>query len=833
MKSFNLIEVVASTVLILGLFACGGGHGNSATVDSSRMINAQQSGGSDANTSSSQLDSATLPRTDNPMSLAGASLEAQGWITSNSSYSETYLNRPFIGNGYMALNIPSAGNGYWEGSGSRTFSLISGLYANNNPGMSISSVPNWSPLTIDDANTEGFNPTSAAQSAMLSYKQWSDMKSGVAITSVVWRTKKGNTVQLDWTTFAHRKHAHLGVVRLDITPISWSGKMGIDSFLDLRGITNGTEIREERRQDPNTNSAEASMITNGTNTKATVAFKMAVPDGMPIPTAINRSNRDGGIEISGLRWEIDPVNYKKYSFIKYVGIATQIDQDMPNRSTSPSSINETARWVAAKAANGAYDGGVTLETIYQKLLQVHQDGWSKLWESDVLLDQDHANLQAITRTAQYLLYSNVRRSSRHGIPATGLSGDAWGGPIFWDQDVWMFPFLLAMHPQLAKTLVDFRYDRLQQAQQNVWQYPSETGATQGAFYPWTTVTGLLSLDHGDSEEIHLQADIALAQFQYYQATGDKAWLKHRGWPVLQGIANYYSSRALNNPNADGTYSIKNVVPPDEYLRNINDSAFTNGSALRAIDFAISAAKILDYPIPWAWTVIGKKIAPPRIAPAPGLPGQYTDIYLQYAGYDPAHSRSIKQADVELLTYPFEYPMSNQLAINNLKFYSSLSDSSNGPGMTASVHAVIAAQYGLDSFKDFFEKSYQPYVKSPYKYFNETPQNAVYIFQTGESGFLQTMTNGFAGLRFREKNLYLSPFLSRSLVEGKPMTRVYLKGIHWQDRVFDVDISPDVTIVTLTTGKSAPVETPDGMFTVTDAKPLFLKTRSDSWVGSYN
>jgi Glycosyl hydrolase family 65 central catalytic domain len=66
---------------------------------------------------------------------------------------------------------------------------------------------------------------------------------------------------------------------------------------------------------------------------------------------------------------------------------------------------------------------------------------------------------------------------------------------------------------------------------------------QGAFYPWTAgddgYTGAdcygTTTDSNDkiisdpnfscSQELHLHADIAMAQWEYYEATGDTTWLR--------------------------------------------------------------------------------------------------------------------------------------------------------------------------------------------------------------------------------------------------------------------------------------------------------------------
>ena len=45
-----------------------------------------------------------------------------------------------------------------------------------------------------------------------------------------------------------------------------------------------------------------------------------------------------------------------------------------------------------------------------------------------------------------------------------------------------------------------------------------------------------------NDEDHLSADIAISVRQYWRATADKEWLKSVGFPLLQGIADFWVSR---------------------------------------------------------------------------------------------------------------------------------------------------------------------------------------------------------------------------------------------------------------------------------------------------
>ena len=55
----------------------------------------------------------------------------------------------------------------------------------------------------------------------------------------------------------------------------------------------------------------------------------------------------------------------------------------------------------------------------------------------------------------------------------------YGGHIFWDQETWMYPTILALHSNLGKTLVGTRIRTLDSA----YLYATQRGY-KGAMYPW-------------------------------------------------------------------------------------------------------------------------------------------------------------------------------------------------------------------------------------------------------------------------------------------------------------------------------------------------------------
>src|SRR6185437_15654708 len=193
-----------------------------------------------------------------------------------------------------------------------------------------------------------------------------------------------------------------------------------------------------------------------------------------------------------------------------------------------------------------------------------------LWKADIVIDGDPQVQQAVHSDLYYLL-SNTTVGTAWPMGACALT-PGYAGHAFWDSDSWVFPALLLLHPERAKPIVMFRDRTMQPARERAKQY-----GAKGTMYPWEAdpQTGVDNTPHfayGVFREIHVNADIAIAQWQYYLASGDKAWLKQHGWPVIREIAEFWKSRVSWNARA-GRYEIFHVTSPDEAYDDVpNDSS---------------------------------------------------------------------------------------------------------------------------------------------------------------------------------------------------------------------------------------------------------------------
>jgi protein-glucosylgalactosylhydroxylysine glucosidase len=372
----------------------------------------------------------------------------------------------------------------------------------------------------------------------------------------------------------------------------------------------------------------------------------------------------------------------------------------------------------------------------QKLLMHHEAEWEKLWRSDIQIDGD-PQVQKDVRFALYHLYSFVREGTGYSLSPMGLSGLGYNGHVFWDTELWMYPPILALQPEIAKSILEYRYQRLAAAKQNAFSH-----GYKGAMFPWE------SSDEGTEDtpvwaltgpfQHHITGCVGWAFWKYYQVTKDKIWLRERGYPVLKEVGDFWASRVERK--GPGKYEINNVIGANEWQENIDNNAFTNGMAITTLRYATQAAKELGLQPNPDWEHVAQNI--PILKFADGV----TKENASYDGVD------IKQADVNLLAYPLDLVKDRSQIEKDLKYYEPRM-SPQGPAMGNSVLATLHAKlgHGEDAY-GMFIRSYKPNEVAPFGVLAETAGGTNPYFATGAGGMLQAVIFGFGGLQITDTGI---------------------------------------------------------------------------------
>jgi protein-glucosylgalactosylhydroxylysine glucosidase len=372
-----------------------------------------------------------------------------------------------------------------------------------------------------------------------------------------------------------------------------------------------------------------------------------------------------------------------------------------------------------------------------RLLNFHTKAWDDLWKSDITIEGD-AQSQQDVHSMLYHLYSFTREGTSLSPSPMGLSGLGYNGHVFWDTELWMFPAVLVLHPELAKSMIEYRFQRLSAAKRNAF-----SKGYKGAMFPWESAeTGVEETPvwalSGPFEH-HITACVGIAAWNYYCVTQDKNWLREKGWPILKETADFWASRVERN--GPGKYDIKNVVAADEWAENVDNNAFTNAAAKTNLQNAAEAAKVLGL-IPDAdWMNVANNI--PILKMADGT----TKEHAAYNG------EGIKQADVNLLPYPLKQITDPAQIKKDLAYYETRVPEEGTPAMTQAVFTLLYARLG-DGKKafHFFQDGYLPNLNPPFRVIAETKGGTNPYFATGAGGMVQSILMGFGGLDITPKGI---------------------------------------------------------------------------------
>lgn len=365
-----------------------------------------------------------------------------------------------------------------------------------------------------------------------------------------------------------------------------------------------------------------------------------------------------------------------------------------------------------------------------RLIAFHEKAWADLWKSDILIEGDAQSQQDI-HSMLYHLYSFARAGNSFAPSPMGLSGLGYNGHVFWDMDLWMFPVYLVLHPEIARSLMDYRFERLEAARQNALSH-----GLKGAMYPWESAgTGVEETPvwalSGPFEH-HITACVALAAWNYYCVTQDKDWLREKGWPILSATADFWASRVERN--GTGKYDIRNVVAADEWAENVDNDAFTNAAAKANLTFASKAALLLGFTPNPDWEEVARNI------PVLRFPDGATKEYASYIG------EGIKQADVNLLAYPLKEITDPNQITTDLEYYNKRIPDAGTPAMTQAIFTLLYARLGDKSNAwKWFKDAYVPNLNPPFRVIAETKGGTNPYFATGAGGVLQAVMMGFGGL----------------------------------------------------------------------------------------
>lgn len=639
--------------------------------------------------------------------------------------------------------------------------------------------PCWLPIIV---NLDGFT-LDLKKGTVLEYQRTLDMRRGLLLTDLRWRDDAKRTWRFTSTRLLHQTEKHLGVEWGTITVLDAGGELRLSSRLDAWAVQHGSLSGLRCYGDGTVHDLGEAGIGLQVTTCQT-GITIAEASRLCSPQARGRAVQMDGDRVD--EQVIVPIEAGvPVPFTKYTTLYTSRDGATP---------------LAAATAE--------LQRLMQypldELVDEHVRAWEAIWDHlDIRIEGDDRAQRAL-RFNLFHLASMPNPADEHvSIGAKGLHGNGYQGQVYWDTELYMLPTFLYTRPEVARSLLLYRYHLLPDAIEN-----ARSMGLSGVRFPWHS--SFIGRENGWlGWQEHLNSDIAYAVDQYVQVTGDVAFYRNYGAELIIATAAYWPSRVTRD--AEKGYVLHNTCGPDEIHTNVNNNAYTNYLIQWHLQRAAQAAEDLQTAGHWEtvrdrygltdtdpdrWRDIGAGIYLPYLPE--GFLNQFdgherlqeraidrTMTKMQYVGpvqHSFKPTKVAQQADTIMLfaLFPDDFTAAEQLAA--YAYYEPRC--SHTSTLSRCSFARVAAQCGLT------DEAYRQFMLSLETDIGPTAECESGIHAACLGGNWQAVVMGFAGF---------------SVIEGIPSLSPHLPGawkrltfsVYWQGIRLQIAITPDdITLNTL-------------------------------------
>lgn len=775
------------------------------------------------------------------------------WIMADTDFSADQLGKSeavmVLGNGYLGLR--SANEEPYLGEKRNLF--VNGTFNQADPNE-VTELPNAADMTRLDIRIDG-ERFSLEFGETEEYSKQLNVKEAELVRSFMWTSPNGKNLQFRFSRFVSLRNLHLIGMKMEITNLGKAVSLSIDSGINAQMTNSGVQHFLEGQQ--RIVDERLIQLTQATSESGIDFVHTCVHKWKLNHEAIaHKAERYMERRRVWLSFELELGQGDTFEMEKLATVHTSRDKEIESENYELHTLQMKALSEMAKLEQRGYDS----------LMADHRRAWQeKVWEvCNIEIDSAHAGDQVALRSAIYhLTVMAPAHDDRMGIGAKALSGEGYKGHSFWDTEIFVLPVFIFAKPELAKSLLLYRYQGLPGARKKA----AENGFA-GAMYPWeaawptdgevTPVWGGIDIVTGEQTKIwsgfieqHISADIAFAVEQYVNATGDQEFLKRCGYEMVFETARFWASRLEWNENR-GKYELTDVIGPDEYKEHVDNNAFTNWMAYFNLKLALRYAENLQKE---DGTLLGRLSKESDVAdwrekadklylPEPresdnvlpqddtylGLPeidlGKYknqTNVRTIYRDYNPEGINSIqvtKQADVILLFYLMEQTFlkddprfSTEAKRAAFDYYEqrTLHDSS----LSLSTHVIAANDIGerelaYSLFREACDVDMGPNMHS----------SDAGIHAAAMGGIWKAAVFGFAGVRQRDGTLSVNPGLPK---EWKRMKFT----VYWKGAALKFNIEPGFLEIESSGGKTVEIESGGKRYELSRILKIPLSTENRS------
>lgn len=656
-------------------------------------------------------------------------------------------------------------------------------------------------LMIDD---ELFNMRSGK---VESYKRTLHMDEGVLSRELVWTSPKGKKLKIDIRRFVSFTNKNLLEIQYKVQPLNFSGNISFLSKIngDVENHTRKTNPLVDygpfgRRLMADEVQAENEILYyEGTTLNSKLSMACGCKHYLNTNYNVSKVKKDKySCEIM---FSTNGIKDEEVIFEKYVIYTSSIDIEK----------EKMKKFVLDKLAIASEDGYDYAEKIQKEYMQ-------KLWKNADIEIEGDTKLQQGIRFNLFHIMQSAARDGKTGMGAKGLSGEGYEGHYFWDTEMYVIPVFVYTNPELAKSLLDYRYNTLNEARDRA----KILGHIKGALYPWRTINGKEASTYFPlgTAQYHINADIAYAFKLYVDSTGDYDYLIDKAAEVLCETARVWADVGCFAESRDNKYCICAVTGPDEYNAIVDNNFYTNLMARENIKDALWALDKIKELNEGAYNnlidklgiesdelELWKKIADNMYFPY----DKKREIYplddgfmirkpwddskipedkrhLLYENYHPLfifRQRMSKQADAILGMYLHSNLFTTEELKRNYDFYQEVT--LHHSSLSTCIFGILASQVG------YHEEAYTYFSQSARMDLDDYHNNFYAgIHAANMAGAWQGIVNGFAGLRTNKGVLEFNPTIPTNW-------NGYRFKVSYKGRVIDIHIRHDEIKITLLKG----------------------------------
>lgn len=772
------------------------------------------------------------------------------WIIEETSFHEKYTGKCEAiftqGNGYLGLR-----NSLEE----RYVDTVRGMFItgtfNKASKEEATELPNVSDIVNMEIELNG-ERFSMTEDNLKEYSRTLNLYTGETCRNVLWEGKNGDVVQLSFHRFVSYKNVHVIGAYVEIKPVNCDVKATVVSGINAQVTNNGAQhLTEVSKRAFDEKYLHMGMVT----TESEVAIAVSTVHDVFLD---GEKTEETAYKIVDDRRKIHAkiqLDIPKGETARVEKISTvHSSRDLEYTGSGKEPDKETVY------ANGLENLKEAECKEYRTLLQESREVWEAIWKKqDIVIDSREDDAQVAVRFALYHLQIMVRKEdNRVGIGAKALSGEGYKGHSFWDTETFIFPYFQMTEPEVARTLLEFRYKGLYGARKK-----AKENGYKGAMYPWEAAwisdgevtpyvigvnvhTGEPMICLTGVIEQHITSDIIFALWQYYTATGDQDFMDRYGYEMIIETARFWNSR-LEWIEENGRYEIRDVIGPDEYKEHVDNNAYTNYMAhanmrlaVQVIGLICGERKDLYGKMQKLMQEEGTSLEQLEIELKDKLeklylpqPDEKTGIIPQFDGYfglkeidlsaykkasvvgtiyndysfeDVQNMQAGKQADIVELLYQMEDITTPENKAENYVYYEArtLHDSS----LSKAIHSITACDLGMD------KEAYDMFMSAAFTDLGQEMKSSdAGIHSANMGGVWQDVVMGFGGVRIHDGHLRIRPNCPKQWEK-------FTYPIYWKGNKLDVTVCKDGVEV-INEGTAFMAEIMGQMVTVEKGKNEFL------------